>query len=738
MQTAEASSETAAAPGPLSQPPGRRTVRIVSPPTSPTDERAPPLVFSDGDDDDPGDDDADDDDGEPSAPDALAAATAAGPWAGARAASVAQAARAALAAQTPSALEHEQPLLSGYLLKKGEQRREYETLNIIMLAHITTVAAVALRRRPYALGIVTRARTFCVAADTQVERDRWLTAMRSALAAARSQMIAPPGSAVPLPTDPVPAISLSGGDAQARPQIRTQIPAPGTADPSASQPSPYPDSDAPSLKDSIATTESVLTIGSNPSFRTASLAPLDEAAETSSAIAAEDERSRSVHLPPRPSSFVQPALIAQAQQLTQSPAGSPLLMHAPPPPLDTPRSARNYAGVGSPAASYPPLGATSGHGLHSAAERAAVHDAASERDHAQPSRRRLSWADHVAAATITRSLARGLNLASSIARGGNGPMSPTEAAVSSPVAPRSASSSPDPAPFIPPRLSEPGGSRSPTRADMDAAHQPPSAPPLLSQPVHLQHNRHQIHQMSQPEFRPSLASSTQSSLQTPMSHTDFSASQSPVLVAEHPRSAGQPHQAHAQTQATTPTQSSFTPSFLHLQQHSPDYPFSDSDDDPETHASHSQTYAASHLTSQTLDMDHAHSYDRTHLTLDQRDQIRSAIQALANDQIICQGYLDRLTTGLPKQWKRRWFVLRNGNLTCYKNESEYEVKHILPLATVLDIFAVEPQGKNGAHANCFKLVLPKRSWILCAASAQDAQAWISALQYVHQRVAPTS
>ncbi|KAJ3028823.1 hypothetical protein HDV00_010008 [Rhizophlyctis rosea] len=114
-----------------------------------------------------------------------------------------------------------------------------------------------------------------------------------------------------------------------------------------------------------------------------------------------------------------------------------------------------------------------------------------------------------------------------------------------------------------------------------------------------------------------------------------------------------------------------------------------------------------------------------------------------DDRVICQGYLDKqggkyggkvrifgvfyLKSGMG--WKKRWFVLRGGKLTCYKDDSEYVVRRIIPLRLALDIIEVDTQSRN--HANCFQIVLPKRQMVLCAANEGEAKMWVENLRGVH-------
>ncbi|KAJ3276651.1 hypothetical protein HDV01_004184 [Terramyces sp. JEL0728] len=104
------------------------------------------------------------------------------------------------------------------------------------------------------------------------------------------------------------------------------------------------------------------------------------------------------------------------------------------------------------------------------------------------------------------------------------------------------------------------------------------------------------------------------------------------------------------------------------------------------------------------------------------------------DTIACQGYLQKLKNiGGVKSWKKRWFVLRKGKLLYYKDQQEYEVRRILPLATVIDILDIDPiLNKHKGDQHCIKLVLAKRSWILSSDSVGDQNIWLEALRRAHE------
>jgi len=104
---------------------------------------------------------------------------------------------------------------------------------------------------------------------------------------------------------------------------------------------------------------------------------------------------------------------------------------------------------------------------------------------------------------------------------------------------------------------------------------------------------------------------------------------------------------------------------------------------------------------------------------------------LMNDNIVVrQGYLLRQSSKY-KTWKKRWFVLRNGKLTCYKNDKEYVVISIIPLSETLDIIETEkPVSKS--HKYCFKIMTECKEMILCAETEEECNNWVKDLQKYHK------
>ncbi|KAJ3102367.1 hypothetical protein HDU96_009652 [Phlyctochytrium bullatum] len=103
-----------------------------------------------------------------------------------------------------------------------------------------------------------------------------------------------------------------------------------------------------------------------------------------------------------------------------------------------------------------------------------------------------------------------------------------------------------------------------------------------------------------------------------------------------------------------------------------------------------------------------------------------------DNKVICEGYLFKQGTKYKQSWKKRWFVLRNGKLTCYKNNGEYVVKRMVQLRNVLDIHEIDSQASK--HQFCFKVVLSKRTMVLSASSEEERHRWVTSMKSLHKVV----
>ncbi|KAG2219958.1 hypothetical protein INT45_002172 [Circinella minor] len=99
------------------------------------------------------------------------------------------------------------------------------------------------------------------------------------------------------------------------------------------------------------------------------------------------------------------------------------------------------------------------------------------------------------------------------------------------------------------------------------------------------------------------------------------------------------------------------------------------------------------------------------------------------NRVLIDGYLLKL--GRNKGWRKRWFVLRTDTLAYYEDDKEYAPHRIIPLTHIIDSLEIEPISKNKKY--CFKIVIPKRSYILCASSEMELESWLNALSIAVRR-----
>ncbi|KAJ2389231.1 hypothetical protein GGI05_003563, partial [Coemansia sp. RSA 2603] len=108
-------------------------------------------------------------------------------------------------------------------------------------------------------------------------------------------------------------------------------------------------------------------------------------------------------------------------------------------------------------------------------------------------------------------------------------------------------------------------------------------------------------------------------------------------------------------------------------------------------------------------------------------QRREIENRLFEDRVILRGYL--LKQDKLRQWRRRWFVLRQNTLSYYHNDKEYEVKQIIRRHDVHDIRGPDPSTAKARslHRTYFKLVTEKRSYWLAHDDSAKAREWFTAM-----------
>ncbi|GAN06545.1 transmembrane protein [Mucor ambiguus] len=95
----------------------------------------------------------------------------------------------------------------------------------------------------------------------------------------------------------------------------------------------------------------------------------------------------------------------------------------------------------------------------------------------------------------------------------------------------------------------------------------------------------------------------------------------------------------------------------------------------------------------------------------------------SRNRVLIEGYLLKL--GRNKGWRKRWFVLRTDTLAYYEDDKEYSPHRIIPLHHIIDSLEIDPVSKSKRY--CFKIIIPKRSYVLCASTEDDMDAWLNAL-----------
>ena len=133
------------------------------------------------------------------------------------------------------------------------------------------------------------------------------------------------------------------------------------------------------------------------------------------------------------------------------------------------------------------------------------------------------------------------------------------------------------------------------------------------------------------------------------------------------------------------------------------------------------------------------------------------LEGLAEDRVVCQGYLLCLknVSGV-RQWKRRWVVLRGRSLTLYKNFEvipppspqsfpcfhshfllslpylgplpdfqEYKPLRIMPLHSILAAVDTDPLSRSKRH--CFQIVTKEKILRFCADSEAEVDKWLGGL-----------
>ncbi|KAJ2399881.1 hypothetical protein GGI23_002382 [Coemansia sp. RSA 2559] len=116
--------------------------------------------------------------------------------------------------------------------------------------------------------------------------------------------------------------------------------------------------------------------------------------------------------------------------------------------------------------------------------------------------------------------------------------------------------------------------------------------------------------------------------------------------------------------------------------------------------------------------------EEPNFNVDQRKEIETRLD---EDRVVMRGYL--LKQDKLRQWRRRWFVLRQNTLSYYADDKEYEVKQILRRSDIHDIRGPDPSTTKAKslHRTYFKVVAAKRNYWLAHDDATKACGWFNAL-----------
>jgi hypothetical protein len=92
------------------------------------------------------------------------------------------------------------------------------------------------------------------------------------------------------------------------------------------------------------------------------------------------------------------------------------------------------------------------------------------------------------------------------------------------------------------------------------------------------------------------------------------------------------------------------------------------------------------------------------------------------DKHICSGWLYK--RGKRKTWKKRWFVLRDSQLTYYKDDKEYKPKDIISTSDIMAVAMLTNDNKP----NHFAFFTPSKNYHLRADTTKEAESWVEKLK----------
>ncbi|CAE6456736.1 unnamed protein product [Rhizoctonia solani] len=113
-----------------------------------------------------------------------------------------------------------------------------------------------------------------------------------------------------------------------------------------------------------------------------------------------------------------------------------------------------------------------------------------------------------------------------------------------------------------------------------------------------------------------------------------------------------------------------------------------------------------------------------------------APQPIDPKQIVLQGYLMKCGTHM-KNWRKRYFVLTPETLKYGKSHMNTKGMRAVQVTQILDAIettasksvpSASPTGGHGDKEHIFKIITPKKSFMLCAPSEEEEIKWLSAVR----------
>ncbi|KAK4686124.1 hypothetical protein P7C73_g4013, partial [Tremellales sp. Uapishka_1] len=120
------------------------------------------------------------------------------------------------------------------------------------------------------------------------------------------------------------------------------------------------------------------------------------------------------------------------------------------------------------------------------------------------------------------------------------------------------------------------------------------------------------------------------------------------------------------------------------------------------------------------------------------------------NKVILSAYLMKRSKGRGRRkvWRKRWFYLTSQGLTYTKSHMDSRALRFIPLSSVLDAleFATPTQSslsqsddpspsapRPTAEENIFRIITPKRTYVLCAPTEEDEIKWLAAFRALLDR-----